>query len=451
MAASHRPSLPMLPAAEQRQPAPGLRSAASVAWKVAPGPILIGVVVLVLLFWAALTIASDLVTVARVADMQLPKLELIQEAKYAELAASVALGESVMAQEPAQARAALERYGRFAQRSDEALNRIGATTRSERNKARVASAVQARQTLLAVRARVLERPQVLQRDSLQEGLSKELESALNDYLDRLHVLYDAESRSVEAGIGDALSKTLRARALIAVSSVLALLAVLQQVRARLREARESVARKDREIDALQQQRDGLVREVHHRIKNHLQGLLALIDSSVAADPLAARSLNTLQGHVLALINVHGLQAAPGKAQGGQVSLNELMARQLPLIEASFPRATVTLGVAAGTNVMIKGDHAMPLALAVTELIVNGLKHGAGTQVAVEVSSAQDGTEIVVSHAVDAAPAFDWGRGTGLGTGLQLVATLLLGIGRVVQDNSREGELKMAIRLDTEAR
>jgi two-component sensor histidine kinase len=442
------PSFRIRSSAEVRTENGWLRSATSLARIFAQGPILITLVVLVLLFWAALTIASDLVTVARVADMQLPKLELIQEAKYADLGASVALGEALMAQDPAQTRAALDRFGQFSRRAGEVLTRIASTTRSDRNKARVNSALEAHQALLTVRAQVLERLQSSSKDPLQDEQARNLESALNGYLARLHVLYDAESKSVDTGIADALVKTLRARGLIALASVLALLAVLQQLRTRFRTARESAARKDREIDDLQRQRDGLVREVHHRIKNHLQGLLALIDGSAAGDAAASRSMNTLQGHVLALINVHGLQAAPGNAQGGLVSLRELVAHQLPLIEASFPASTVDLDAGPDGRAMLKGDQAVPVALAVTELIVNGLKHGVGAHVAVALSGAQGTSEIAVSNRVDARPAFDWEQGVGLGTGLQLLASLLQGIGRVVQGQSPKGDLTMTIHLST---
>ncbi|MDE2367714.1 MAG: sensor histidine kinase [Burkholderiales bacterium] len=448
MTSGHRQSPGVRPAATGPWPGLAPQASARLAWIAAQAPILFTLLVLVLLGWAAVTIASDLVTVAHIEDRQLPKLELIQEAKYADLVASVALGQAVMAQDRAQARDSVDRYAEFDLRAQRALSRIEATTRAEANKARVRSVLQAHDALLAARGRVLMTLQDPSGAPLQDAQTKALDTTLNAYLARLQVLYDAESRNVGKGIADALVKTMRARGLVALAGVLALLAVLQQLRVRFRAARESVARKDREIEVLQRQRDGLVREVHHRIKNHLQGLLTLIEGGAAGDPAAAAPLQTLEGHVLALINVHGLQAGSGPAGGGAISLRELVANQLPLIEASFPSTTVKLDAAADTQALLDSDQAVPVALAVTELIVNGLKHGVGAQVAVAISSGEGLAAIAITNRVAAPPDFDWERRVGLGTGLQLLASLLLGIGRIDQGPNPPGELTMTIHLET---
>ena len=58
----------------------------------------------------------------------------------------------------------------------------------------------------------------------------------------------------------------------------------------------------------QQQRDTLVREVHHRIKNNLQGVLGLLHEHGRRDPALSEALGNVGSQIGAVATVHGLQA-----------------------------------------------------------------------------------------------------------------------------------------------
>src|SRR6267142_2145463 len=68
----------------------------------------------------------------------------------------------------------------------------------------------------------------------------------------------------------------------------------------------SAAERQRLEEAVKQ-RDILVREVHHRIKNNLQGVAGLLQHMAHAKPELANNLNEIAGQIQAIAQVHGLQ------------------------------------------------------------------------------------------------------------------------------------------------
>ncbi|MGA7802766.1 MAG: PAS domain S-box protein [Gammaproteobacteria bacterium] len=174
-------------------------------------------------------------------------------------------------------------------------------------------------------------------------------------------------------------------------------------------------------------RDLLVREVHHRIKNHLQGLTGLLRQHSNRYPDIADPLQTVISQIHSVAMVHGLQGATGH---GRICLCDMT-------EAICTSIGALRGVGRGPRldrlvqgpVQVAHEEAVPLALALNELIINGLKHGAaepgGEPVQVAVGAGSDGVEVVVRNAGRSLPeGFDFNSRHGLGTGLGLVHALL---------------------------
>src|SRR5205085_513046 len=127
------------------------------------------------------------------------------------------------------------------------------------------------------------------------------------------------------------------------------------------------------LEAAIAQRDMLVQEVHHRIKNNLQGVAGLLQQIARRKPEVAGPIDEVVGQVQAIAQVYGLQVA------GTGPLP--MVRVLEAITASVRR---TFG--RTIDCRIDGDRAadwtlpeaeaIPVALTLNELLTNAIKHSA---------------------------------------------------------------------------
>ena len=62
------------------------------------------------------------------------------------------------------------------------------------------------------------------------------------------------------------------------------------------------------LDRERRQRETLVREVHHRIKNHLQGLLGLLEQHARSHPESGEALKVVMTQIGSIAQTHGLQS-----------------------------------------------------------------------------------------------------------------------------------------------
>lgn len=178
------------------------------------------------------------------------------------------------------------------------------------------------------------------------------------------------------------------------------------------------------IKEMERQRDALVREVHHRIKNHLQGVVALMRNRSEMHAELAPALGEAISQIDTIAQVYGLQS---RSVGSQVTLDGL-------VDAAVRSA---IGVSAvdirfdtnGRTTGIDPAEIVPIALVVNELITNAAKHvlaPAGARPASVLLSVDDERALIgIRNGPAALPAdFDFEGGIGLGTGLELVRGLL---------------------------
>ena len=175
------------------------------------------------------------------------------------------------------------------------------------------------------------------------------------------------------------------------------------------------------IAAVQRERDTLIREVHHRIKNHLQGVVGLLRQHEIDEPAVVEALEEAIGQIRAIAVVHGLYS-------GAVTSDVRLCSVVAAIAAAAPRPLTTrLGACLTTGrpcpMRVHDEEAVPLALVLNELITNAVKHGVG-EVRVEVGDTPPGATVTIRNAGRLQAPFDWQEGVGLGTGLRLVRRLL---------------------------
>lgn len=131
-----------------------------------------------------------------------------------------------------------------------------------------------------------------------------------------------------------------------------------------------------ELRAAVHQKDMMLREIHHRIKNNLQtvtSLLNLFSRANGADP-ATRSLQDVRVRVqaLALVHRHLYENPDHRAVHAKTLLEELC--QLIELGSGAARRRVAI-VCDAAPIEMEIDRAVPLALLVTELITDTIRHG----------------------------------------------------------------------------
>jgi len=198
------------------------------------------------------------------------------------------------------------------------------------------------------------------------------------------------------------------------------------------ELREAEARR---LEYARQQRDALVREVHHRIKNHLQGLAGLLRQHMNEQPSLEPMLQKFSAQIGTISIVHGLQ---GRAETGEASLRNLaqeiasflsgiMGAPLPF---HFPDHACLWKVAE--------DEAVPVALILNELLTNALRHGEDrARVSLEMRCEPGGAMLLIRNPGRLGAGLDFAGGKGLGTGLNLIRSLLPPDGAALRLENRE--------------
>jgi PAS domain S-box-containing protein len=150
------------------------------------------------------------------------------------------------------------------------------------------------------------------------------------------------------------------------------------------------------LEAAIAQREMLVKEVHHRIKNNLQGVAGLLTQIAQRRPEVASVLRDAVAQVQAIAQVYGLQVA-GRGPLRLASLLEAIAASLSR-SSGRPIAVALHGSADGAGLLQGARHwalpeaeAIPVALTLNELLGNALKHGGPG--AVECTLVSDDAEV----------------------------------------------------------
>jgi PAS domain S-box-containing protein len=177
---------------------------------------------------------------------------------------------------------------------------------------------------------------------------------------------------------------------------------------------------------LEEQRNTLVREVHHRIKNNLQSVAGLLQRELGRFLELDPRLKTAISQVHAIAVVHGLQ---GVHPGEHIRLCDSV-RNICIAVGNMTQRTVRFQIederTSFRPVRIDGSEAVAVALILNELILNAVKHSPrdGRDPAVSLRADGASAHLVISNAVASPPTFDLDSGASLGTGLRLVRSLL---------------------------
>jgi two-component sensor histidine kinase len=166
-------------------------------------------------------------------------------------------------------------------------------------------------------------------------------------------------------------------------------------------------------------KDASLREVHHRVKNNLQTISALLrlqSRRVTADE-AREALAEAERRVAAIAAIHEVLA---QEPGDRIDFDAVIDRILAVERDLAPAYSPGLAIArSGSIGMVDTEVASPLAMAVSEIVHNAVEHAAASEIIVRPSRRDDAIEVDV---VDDGTGVDGPLQEGLG--LQIVRSLV---------------------------
>jgi PAS domain S-box-containing protein len=184
---------------------------------------------------------------------------------------------------------------------------------------------------------------------------------------------------------------------------------------------EQRAEAEQRFEAAIAQREMLVKEVHHRIKNNLQGVAGLLQQNAARHPELAAMLGESVGQVQAIAQVYGLQVGAG----GPLRVASVVEAIALSVQRTFGRAVQVqlLGDEAGGFLLPEAE-SIPIALTINELLTNAVKHSAQGDVRCALGSAADAVIVRIRNAGRLREGFNLAQFPGGVSGLGLVRALL---------------------------
>jgi PAS domain S-box-containing protein len=207
-----------------------------------------------------------------------------------------------------------------------------------------------------------------------------------------------------------------------------------------------IAEQERLKEAIHQ-RDVLVREVHHRIKNSLQGITGLLRHKVRKYPAIGIEMEEAIAQLQSVALVYGLQET---RPDGLIALAEIMDEVCASAEGlTGGQVERTLQRKTTRPACVAGSEAVSVAVALNELVFNALKHQPGTRkkrARVTLLELKDGAEIRIANRGRLPKGFDYAEGRAVGHGLGLVRTLLAAPGGSVDFNGGRNEVEVVLKL-----
>ena len=190
-------------------------------------------------------------------------------------------------------------------------------------------------------------------------------------------------------------------------------------------------RRDRELVT----KDATIREIHHRVKNNLQTVSALLrlQSRRIDDPAAAAALDEAVRRIASIALVHETLS---NSTENTVAFDEVLTSLVTHALELSPRMGQLSIERKGHLGSLESRIATPLSLVVTELMHNALEHGlheSGTRLTIELQRySNEGLITISDDGVGLPEGFDLSTSANLG--LQIVRTLIV--------NELKGELKL---------
>jgi two-component sensor histidine kinase len=171
-------------------------------------------------------------------------------------------------------------------------------------------------------------------------------------------------------------------------------------------------------------KDATIREIHHRVKNNLQTVSALLRLQARRidNPEASQALNEAVRRIASIALVHETLSGGSDASVGFDDVLDRLVRHALELTPRLNEVTISRTGQLGS---VDPRIATPLALVITELIYNALEHGLedeGTELTIAIErDGQSAHVTIIDDGVGLPVGFDLTQSSNLG--LQIVRTL----------------------------
>lgn len=183
---------------------------------------------------------------------------------------------------------------------------------------------------------------------------------------------------------------------------------------------EQRAAQEARFEAAIAQREMLVKEVHHRIKNNLQGVAGLLQQIAQRRPEVAGVMSEVIGQVQAIAQVYGLQVGVT----GPLRVKSVVEAIAGSVQRTFGRTIhFALEGPVPHRWALPEAESIPIALTLNELLTNAVKHSVDP-VDCTLHCGEDGVRIEIANRARLPEAFNLARVPGGVSGLGLVRALL---------------------------
>ena len=192
------------------------------------------------------------------------------------------------------------------------------------------------------------------------------------------------------------------------------------------------------------QRNALIREVNHRIKNNIQSVIGLLRYQIRHNPELNKPMQQAIDRLHTIAVVHGMQ---GISRLGNSSLVKMVS-QICDAAQSTSHCRLKLQIQIPNDVVVVDEESVPTALIINELVTNAVKHGNAEQSPIRVTLAGDKeiSIIRIENAASGLDAFNMESRHSPGTGLNLVKALLPPSGASLAFKPGHGEVTAELRL-----
>lgn len=190
-------------------------------------------------------------------------------------------------------------------------------------------------------------------------------------------------------------------------------------------------RKRMEEERLRQaekQKSVLVREVHHQIKNHLHGLIGLLQQYQNTSLSDARMIDRAISQIYSIATVYGLQSQRG---GTDIRLGKIVQGIVSTTEKMTEISIINEMKNDGSSTpLVDQNESVAVALVINELFLNAVKHttfqNSDRVVRIKHWYEEEHIVLTVTNPGVLPDGFDYRAGEGLNTGLELVSNMLPG-------------------------